>query len=76
MMTDYYIRLSFWLSNVDYCVSRRLDYFGIVLEGDLANLGIVLAGNLDLNSCLFYYWQTDQAGNNKENFKALSKPKE
>ena len=40
---------------VDYCVSRRLDYFGIVLEGDLGNLGIVLAGNLDLNSCLFYY---------------------
>ena len=40
---------------VVYCVSRQLDYFGIVLEGDLGNLGIVLAGNLDLNSCLFYY---------------------
>ena len=39
----------------------------IVLAGDLGNLGIVLAGNLDLNSCLFYYWQTDQVGNNKDN---------
>ena len=60
MMTEYQVVALL----VDYCVSRRLDYFGIVLEGDLGNLGIVLAGSLDLNSCLFYYWQTDQVGNN------------
>ena len=44
-----------------------LAILGIVLEGDLGNLGIVLAGSLDLNSCLFYYWQTDQVGNNDSN---------
>ena len=41
-----------------------LTIFGIVLEVDLGNSGIVLAGSLDLNSWLFYYWQTDQVGNN------------
>ena len=61
------IRLSLWLSTI--VLAGDLAIVGIVLEGDLGNLGIVLAGNLDLNSCLFYYWQTDQVGNNNKNEK-------
>ena len=48
MMTEYHYQVVALV--VDHCVSRRLGYFGIILEVDLGNLGIVLAGNLDLNS--------------------------
>ena len=50
------------LCGVSVCLST------IVLAGDLGGglgfLAIVLEGDLDLNSCLFYYWQTNQVGNN------------
>ena len=43
-------------------------WLSIVLEGDLGGglgfVAIVLEGDLNLNSCLFYYYQTNEVGNN------------
>ena len=60
-----------YLDGTELCRRMQVAVLSIVLAGDLGGglwfLAIVLEGDLDLNSCFFYYQQTNQVGNNNSN---------